>query len=67
MHLVGYVVFNFVQYVAGKAAKEKPEKVKKTPAKETKPKAEKKKGPDKDLKPNPKIKVLEKEPFFETK
>ncbi|XP_052272329.1 poly [ADP-ribose] polymerase tankyrase-like isoform X2 [Dreissena polymorpha] len=40
---------------------------KKTPAKDTKEKPEKKRGPDKDLKPNPKIKVLEKEPFLETR
>ncbi|XP_052767208.1 poly [ADP-ribose] polymerase tankyrase-like isoform X2 [Mya arenaria] len=51
----------------GKGSKSKPEKGKKTPVKENKVKPEKKKGPDKDLKPNTKIKVLEKEPFFETK
>ncbi|XP_059138557.1 poly [ADP-ribose] polymerase tankyrase-like isoform X2 [Physella acuta] len=28
---------------------------------------DKKKGPDRNLKPNPKIKILEKDPFFETK
>lgn len=32
-----------------------------------KEKTERKKGPDRYLKPNPKIKVLEKDPFFETK
>lgn len=30
-------------------------------------KSDKKKGPDRNLKPNPKIKILEKDPFFETK
>ncbi|XP_067682285.1 poly [ADP-ribose] polymerase tankyrase-like [Haliotis asinina] len=35
--------------------------------KETKKKEAKKKGPDRNLKPNPKIKVLEKNLFFETK
>ncbi|CAG5125122.1 unnamed protein product, partial [Candidula unifasciata] len=29
-------------------------------------KSEKKKGPDRNLKPNPKIKIFEKDPFFET-
>ncbi|BFZ11859.1 hypothetical protein BsWGS_14898 [Bradybaena similaris] len=29
-------------------------------------KGDKKKGPDRNLKPNPKIKILEKDPFFET-
>lgn len=49
-----------------KKAKTKAEKGKKTsPSK--KEKSDKTKGPDKNLKPNPKIKILEKEPFFETK
>ncbi|KAI8784708.1 poly [ADP-ribose] polymerase tankyrase [Biomphalaria glabrata] len=41
--------------------KEKPEKSKQ------KGKSEKKKGPDRNLKPNLKIKILEKDPFFDTK
>ncbi|WAR19580.1 TNKS1-like protein [Mya arenaria] len=41
----------------GKGSKSKPEKGKKTPVKENKVKPEKKKGPDKDLKPNTKIKL----------
>ena len=30
-------------------------------------KSEKKKGPDRNLQPNPKIKILDKDPFFETR
>jgi len=30
-------------------------------------KGEKKRGPDRKLKPNPKIKILEKDPLFDTK
>ncbi|KAL4238217.1 hypothetical protein ACF0H5_002929 [Mactra antiquata] len=49
-----------------KKAKVKLDKGKKvSPSK--KEKTEKKKGPDRALKPNPKIKILEKEPFFETR
>lgn len=32
-----------------------------------KPKGERGKGPDGNLKPNPKIKILEKDPFFDGK
>jgi len=35
--------------------------------KDVKVKEEKKKGPDRNLHPNPRIKVVEKDPFFETK
>ncbi|KAL3874859.1 hypothetical protein ACJMK2_037816 [Sinanodonta woodiana] len=42
--------------------KEKQKEKKKSPTASK----EKKSGPDKQLKPNPKIKVMEKEPFFET-
>lgn len=53
-----------------KSAEKKEKKdSKKTPKKEVKKegKGEKKKGPDKNLKPNLKIKVIEKDPLFETK
>lgn len=42
---------------------------KKTPKKDGKKegKSDKKRGPDKNLKPNLKIKVIEKDPLFETK
>ena len=45
-------------FILDKKADKKEKKVKKE---------EKKKGPDRNLHPNPKIKVLEKEPFFETR
>ena len=45
--------------------KKSPKKDKKDSGK--KKKEERKKGPDRNLKPNPKIKILEKDPFFETR
>ncbi|ESO95201.1 hypothetical protein LOTGIDRAFT_176683, partial [Lottia gigantea] len=58
--------------VRGKTKAEKEKEKKKNQkakgkAKKPKEKTERKKGPDRKLKPNPKIKVLEKDPFFETK
>ncbi|XP_045173685.2 poly [ADP-ribose] polymerase tankyrase-like [Mercenaria mercenaria] len=49
-----------------KGKQTKPEKGKKN-SPQKKEKTEKKKGPDRNLHPNPKIKVLDKEPFFETR
>ncbi|XP_078315747.1 poly [ADP-ribose] polymerase tankyrase-like isoform X2 [Crassostrea virginica] len=47
----------------GRSKKKEPKEIKK----EKKTSPEKKRGPDRNLLPNPKIKILEKDPLFETK